>query len=214
MKLLTEPYLAQLNRWPSSGRHILAQFDSESIVIYQAYSAQIGVFAAQQGYFGRGFSFDRMSWLKPNFLWMMYRSGWGTKPGQEITLAIHLQRRAFDTILAAAVPSSFARNVYASQADWQKAVRQSQVRLQWDPDRYPCPEKVERRAIQLGLCGEILCQYAREWIIEIEDISEFVRQQYIFVRDRDLSHFVTPSEKVYRVCDPEAIRRLELSQSE
>jgi len=27
-----------------------------------------------------------MSWIKPNFLWMMYRCGWGTKEGQQVTL--------------------------------------------------------------------------------------------------------------------------------
>jgi hypothetical protein len=27
-----------------------------------------------------------MSWIKPNFLWMMYCSGWGTKQRQRIIL--------------------------------------------------------------------------------------------------------------------------------
>ncbi|WP_141653813.1 DUF4291 family protein, partial [Erwinia billingiae] len=25
------------------------------------------------------FSMTRMTWIKPSFLWMMYRSGWGMK---------------------------------------------------------------------------------------------------------------------------------------
>jgi hypothetical protein len=75
MDLITEPYLAQQARWPASGRHILAQFDVESVVVYQAYRPAIGHFAARHGYFGGGFSLGRMSWIKPNFLWMMYRSG-------------------------------------------------------------------------------------------------------------------------------------------
>ncbi|GET40082.1 hypothetical protein MiSe_48900 [Microseira wollei NIES-4236] len=78
MKLVTESYLAQIDRWPKTGRHILAQFDDESIVVYQAYRPAIGHFAASHGYFGGEFSLNRMSWIKPNFLWMMYRSGWGT----------------------------------------------------------------------------------------------------------------------------------------
>lgn len=75
MKLLTESYLAQLNRWHPAGRQILAHFDDESIVVYQAYRPEIGRFAAENGYFGGAFNFTRMSWIKPNFLWMMYRSG-------------------------------------------------------------------------------------------------------------------------------------------
>src|SRR4051794_29690087 len=46
-----------------------------------------------------------MSWVKPNFLWMMYRSGWGAKEGQEVTLALRLRRQFFDALLAQAVPS-------------------------------------------------------------------------------------------------------------
>lgn len=100
MKLLTEPYLNQASNWPKTGRHILAQFDEDTVVVYQAYRPAIGLFAAEHGYFGGEFSLNRMSWIKPNFLWMMYRSGWGTKPEQEVTLAVSLRRSAFDQILA------------------------------------------------------------------------------------------------------------------
>src|SRR4051795_8107921 len=99
MEMITEPYLAQLRRWPATGRHILAQYDDRSVVVYQAYRPEIGRFAARHGYFGGEFSLDRMSWIKPNFLWMMYRSGWGTKGGQEVTLAVRLRRDAFEEIL-------------------------------------------------------------------------------------------------------------------
>ena len=107
MKLITEPYITQLARWPTSGQHILAQFDEQSIVVYQAYRPATGRFAASHGYFGDGFSFNRMSWIKPNFLWMMFRSGWGTKEGQESILAVRIQRAAFDMLLEKAVYSRF-----------------------------------------------------------------------------------------------------------
>ncbi len=94
MNIVTEPYLLQQAYWPQSGRHIIAQYDEDSIIVYQAYQLAIGHFAATHGYFGGDFSFTRMSWIKPNFLWMMYRSGWGTKEGQEITLAVRLKRSA------------------------------------------------------------------------------------------------------------------------
>jgi hypothetical protein len=75
MNLVTGPYLVQAARWPKTGRHILAQFDDESIIVYQAYRPAIGQFAAQHGFFGGQFSLNRMSWIKPNFLWMRYRCG-------------------------------------------------------------------------------------------------------------------------------------------
>src|SRR6476646_331857 len=106
MHLVTESYRQQVERWPSTGRHFLAQYDDDSIVVYQAYRPSIGRRAAERGTFGGpDFSFGRMSWIKPNFLWMMYRSGWGTREGQEVVLAVRLRRRGFEEILAAAVAS-------------------------------------------------------------------------------------------------------------
>lgn len=134
MRLLTEPYLVQNPRWPKTGRVLLAQTDSESVIVYQAYRPTKGHFAAKYGYFGNGFSMSRMTWIKPNFLWMMYRSGWGTKEGQEVTLVIRLKRNAFDEILGMAVHSTFTPQVYGSQEAWKHAVASSHVRLQWDPD--------------------------------------------------------------------------------
>src|SRR6478735_88475 len=102
-----ETYPEQAKVWPKEGRHILAQFDAETVIVYQAYRPTIGRFAAEHGAFGGDFSYSRMSWIKPNFLWMMYRSGWGTKEGQEVTLAVRLRRDAFDEVLLRAVHSSF-----------------------------------------------------------------------------------------------------------
>ena len=99
MKVTTEPYLEQVKRWPASGRHILAQFDTDTVVVYQAYRPAIGRFAAEHGYFGGEFSLSRMSWIKPNFLWMMYRSAWATAPGQEAVLGLRISRAFFDEVL-------------------------------------------------------------------------------------------------------------------
>src|SRR5262249_30084676 len=117
-----QPYVDQLKEWPISGKHILAQYDHTSIIVYQAYRTSIGHFDADCQYFEGEFSLQRMSWIMPNFLWMMYRSGWGTKAGQEVTLAIRLKRAAFDEILKQAVHSSFKPSEYASEKDWKKAV--------------------------------------------------------------------------------------------
>lgn len=199
MKLQTELYLTQQSRWPQQGKVILAQFDEISILVYQAYAPEIGLFAAQHGFFGGDFSYDRMSWIKPNFLWMMYRSGWGTKPGQEITLAVRIKREAFDFILAQAVPSSFHSSDYPTRAEWQTAVQRFEVRLQWDPDHDPGGVKQERRAIQLGLRGETLRQYGRECIIEIEDISAFVKEQRETNLFAPYSDLLTPTENIYQI---------------
>ena len=207
--LETESYLLQKQRWPQQGRVILAQFDPQSIVVYQAYRPAIGHFAAEHGYFGGPFKMDRMTWIKPNFLWMMYRCGWGVKQDQEVVLAIRLKRSAFDEILAAAVHSSYSP-IYGTREDWQAAVRQSEVRLQWDPDHSPQGGKLERRAVQLGLRGPTVREYAREWILEIEDISEFVAEQRQHALAKDHESLLTPREAVYPVNDQRVAEKLGL----
>lgn len=210
MNLTTEAYLVQKDRWPPSGRHILAQFDAESVVVYQAYNPENGHFAAEHGYFGGEFSLNRMSWIKPNFLWMVYRSGWGTKEGQEMTLAVRLRRAAFDEILSRAVHSTFVAEVYETHEVWKRAIAASDVRLQWDSDHGHSGNPVERRAIQLGLRGGVLARYAREWLLGIDDISDFVAEQRANAT-APYERLVTPSEGVYPVADPEVAVRLGVS---
>ena len=198
MNLIIESYQAQNERWPQTGRHILAQFDADKIIVYQAYRPEVGRYAAEHGCFGGAFSLSRMSWIKPNFLWMMYRCGWATKENQETVLAVSLRREAFDSILAEAVPSIFDPEQYGSATEWKEAAARSQVRLQWDPDHHPSGAKVERRAIQIGLRGDFLARYAREWIVGIEDITGFVTEQSL---NRDYTQLVMPREEIYPVSD-------------
>ena len=214
MNIRTELYLQQLQRWPAIGRHVLAQFDAETVVVYQAYRPVIGRFAAENQRFGGEFSFSRMSWIKPNFLWMMYRSDWGTKLGQEITLAVRLRRTGFDEILVRAVHSSYVQEIYTSPEVWKARLAESPVRLQWDPDHDPRGGKQERRAIQLGLAGDVLRQYAQDWIVSIEDISGFVAEQRPQAECNGFANLVTPREEVYPVASQEIAARLGIERHE
>ena len=197
MNLRINNYQKQKQDWPQEGKHILAQYDNDSIVVYQAYRKSIGQFTAKNQFFGGYFSYSRMTWIKPNFLWMIYRSGWGTKPGQEITLAIRLKRTVFDNFLSLAVASSFAQTSIESHDKWKGSVANSEVRLQWDPDHYPNGAKETRKAIQLGIRGTELKAFKGEGIIEIQDISEFVKEQRENVKDNKLADLLTPDETIY-----------------
>ncbi len=185
MKIKTESYLKQLEKWPETGKHILANYDDETIIVYQAYRPSIGNFALEHGYFGGDFKYTRMSWIKPNFLWMMYRSGWGTKEGQEIILAIRLKTTFFDSLLTQAVDSSSC----------SQEIKTSSVRLQWDPDHDPLGNKVERRAIQLGLRNEVLKYYGQKEIVEIINMTDFVAEQRQNIKD--FNKLIIPRERVY-----------------
>lgn len=62
---------------------MLVKYGDEVIRVYQAYNNQIVDEAIRLGTFGSCFKMERMTWIKPSFLWMMYRSGWATKKDQE-----------------------------------------------------------------------------------------------------------------------------------
>lgn len=195
MKLVLKKYKEQLEEWPKSGKHILAQYDDEKIIVYQSYRKSIGEFAEKNQYFGGDFSLSRMTWIKPNFLWMMYRNGWGKKEGQEVVLAIHLKKTAFETYLENAVISTFDKNNFSSKEKWQNDLKNSSVRLQWDPDHDPFGNKVERRAIQIGIRDSFSLSYSKDDILEIENISTFVAEQFENVQANLLDNLMVPLEK-------------------
>jgi hypothetical protein len=211
MPLVYEPYAEQVKVWPKDGRHILAQYDDESVIVYQAYCPTIGRYAVEHGRFGGAFSYSRMSWAKPNFLWMMYRCGWGTKENQEVTLALRLRRAFFDSLLAEAVPSTWDRDLFATREGWERAVRRSGVRLQWDPDHHPSGAKLDRRAIQLGLRSRVLEAFGTRELLEVIDVSEFVAEQRGALASRGVSSLQTPRERVYVPTDSATVSRLRLA---
>ena len=190
-------YAEQSQQWPQTGRHILAHFDDETIIVYQAYRPEIGHFAAEHGYFGGEFKYTRMSWIKPNFLWMMYRSDWGRSKGQDVILAIRMRRVFFDSLLEQAVASSFGSSRFSDQAEWKSAVDRSNVRLQWDPDHSPTGDKCERRAVQLGLRGDVLEAYGKREAVEIIDASSFVADQRENLSSWKSGFLLTPVEHIY-----------------
>ncbi len=214
MRLATELYVEQLTRWPAQGRHILASYDGDTIVVCQAYNPNVAAFALQHGHFGGPhFSFARMSWIKPNFLWMMYRCGWATKENQERVLALRIDTAFFDAILEQAVSSSFDADLHASHDAWKAALENCEVRLQWDPDHDPGGAKQERRAIQLGLRGETLRAFATTELREVIDVTPFVHEQARLATSAP-DRLQTPSERPYVPKSAAARQRIGLANGD
>jgi hypothetical protein len=180
--------------WPSQGQVILASYNDDEVVVYQAYKPSIADYAVENQKFGGEFSFSRMTWIKPNFLWMMYRSGWAQKVDQERILAISLCRRGFAELLSKAAYSSFQPDIHDSHEHWKTRL-EGDVRLQWDPDHAPNGTATERRAIQLGIRAETLREMNENWIREIQDITKIVELNR--ERLRDPSALQVPFERVF-----------------
>ncbi|WP_188309831.1 DUF4291 domain-containing protein [Streptomyces sp. CBMA123] len=172
-------------------QQIRARHTADTITVYQAFPPLIAEPAAAEGRFPEAFSRDRMTWIKPSFLWMMHRSDWGRSPGQERVLALEISREGFDWALERAVLSGYTGRVHVSRAAWKRELRQSPVRVQWDPERGPDLGALEWRTIQVGLSGEAVRRYADEWIRRITDVTALadrVRRE----RDRALLPVETP----------------------
>lgn len=88
---------------------IRALHTASTITVHQAYSPEIGLPAVRDGRFPDAWKPDRTTWITPSFLWMMYRSNWGTSTGQETVLAVEITRDGFDWALSHACLSSYVR---------------------------------------------------------------------------------------------------------
>ncbi len=205
----TEKYIAQKERIPKSGKQIIGQSENDNIIVYQAFNPKISNYAVEhQRFGGADYSFNRMSWIKPNFLWMMYRAGWATKEQQERILAITISLENFKNILSQATISSFDDTLFDTHESWKIALAETEVRLQWDPDHDPHGNKQERKAIQLGMKGDILKFFCTEWIIKIEDITPFVREQFEFVKSHQINKLLVPIENVVEIGDDKICKRI------
>jgi hypothetical protein len=96
------------------------------------------------------------------------------------------------------VLSSFNPKYYEDQGRWKQELDTKDVRLQWDPDHDPHGNKLARRAIQLGLKGSTLEQFGKEQIKQIEDITDFVKEQKRYIDAGQLDKLMVPVESVFK----------------
>ena len=165
-------------------RQIRAVFDAETIRVYQAYSDDIADSALAHGRFvSPPVQMERMTWIKPSFLWMMYRAGWGFKnAGQSRILAIDITREGFEWALAHSCPSHADPSM--SKEEWERLKSESPVRIQWDPERDLLLQPLPHRAIQIGLSKEAVKLYVNQWIRRITDVTPLAHEIHALVANK------------------------------
>lgn len=185
-------------------RHrIRAAYTAETVTVYQAYAPAIGLPAARDGRFPPAWQRDRMTWIKPSFLWMMYRCGWGTKSGQQTVLAVEITREGFEWALAHACLSHYEAGPHADHASWRRQLARAPARVQWDPERDLRLRPLPHRSLQLGLGGEAARRYADDWILAISDVTALAHAVHAHVRDGDVAAAgaLLPAERPYPAPD-------------
>lgn len=169
-------------------KEIRADYDRATLVVYQAFNPGIAAAAVAAQRFVPPFSFGRMTWIKPSFLWMMERSGWARKAGQERVLAVRIRRTGWEKALSQAILTDHPEE-------------DARVLVQWDPERSLRGAKLNHRSIQVGLSRHIVAEY-NEWITSIKDLTPLVHKLYVSRAPRHL-----PPERPYPV-PPEIAARL------
>jgi hypothetical protein len=184
---------------PPPYRQIRAHYDKRTLRVYQAYNDEIADTALAHGRFvSPPFSMTRMTWIKPSFLWMMYRSGWGCKDGnQQRILAIDIHRTGFAWALTHSCPSHPEPSM--SKEDWEALKERAPVRIQWDPERDLQLAALPYRSIQVGLSRQAVELYVNEWIVSITDVTALAHSIHGLVAAGELeqAHRLLPQEAPY-----------------
>ncbi|MFF4378157.1 DUF4291 domain-containing protein [Kitasatospora sp. NPDC001547] len=188
---------------PEPEFEIRALHTASTVTVYQAYSPEIGLPAARDGRFPAAWKRDRMTWIKPSFLWMMYRCGWGTKEGQETVLAVEITREGFEWALGNSCLSHYVPELHPDQAAWKRELKRSPARVQWDPERGLRLQPLPHRSLQLGLAGEAARRYADDWIVSVTDVTELAHTVHAHVRNGELdaARGLLPAERPYPSAD-------------
>ncbi|MEU6017614.1 DUF4291 domain-containing protein [Streptomyces sp. NPDC047515] len=150
----------------SAQHQIRAHYDERTIVVYQAYSPAVAGPSLRANRFVPAFSFHRMTWIKPSFLWLMHRSNWAQKSGQERVLAVRLTRSGWEEALSRAVLTT---------AD-PAAVARAPVHVQWDPERSLRGAALNHYSIQVGVGRGLIRTFAEDWVVDLTDVTPQVRR--------------------------------------
>jgi hypothetical protein len=150
-----------------------------------------------------------MTWIKPSFLWLMARSGWARKPGQEVILSVHISREGWEEALSQAVLTHADHLVYRDSLEWRTAFKHATVHVQWDPERTLHGQPLDARSIQVGLSRHIIDRYVDEWILNIQDMTPLARKIHGLVHGGETAKAKTllPRERVYRL-EPELAKHI------
>lgn len=162
-------------------RAIRALHDADSITVYQAYNTQIAQAAVRHQTLVSPFKKRRMTWIKPSFLWMMYRSGWASKENQTHVLSIRMTRSGFESALSQAALAMYDPAVYGNEAAWRQRLASTPVRVQWDPEKDIQLHELPYRSIQIGLGEAVVPDYVHRWILGVEDITPACKEIHSLV---------------------------------
>ncbi|MFW1942452.1 DUF4291 domain-containing protein [Acinetobacter guillouiae] len=187
----------------SAYHQIRALYDRDTITVYPAYNQQIAQLAVQQQKFVSPFSFHRMTWIKPSFLWLMERSHWATKSNQNHILAIRIKRDFWEYLLQQSIHTDPTLSAHKNGEHWFESFENAKVHIQWDPERNLKGTKLEQRSIQIGISRFLIQAFNNTAIHSIQDITPLVTKMAQFRRLGKYKHAekLLPKQRIYPLND-------------
>jgi hypothetical protein len=137
-------------------RQVRAAQTQTTVRVYQACSPAVADSALEKQTFVAPFERDGTTWLVPSFRWAAYGSGYGSKPGRERILAVDITRNGFEEAIA-------------------RATGGGPVLVRWDAERDLDHTALNFETIRIGLTGDVIDDYADEWITAITDVTPVMR---------------------------------------
>jgi hypothetical protein len=185
-------------------RQVRAVYTPETITVYQAYPPAVALAAAKAGAFVPPFKRDRMTWLKPSFLWMMFRSQWAAPDTQERVLAVEMTREGFEWALAHSCLAQYDHTFFPDREQWAATLSRSPVRVQWEHERSIELKPLPHRALRVGLGVETIDRYVQDWTVGITDVTHQARRMGELVRKGDFfrAERMLPDERPYPLPAP------------
>ncbi len=182
-------------------QEIRANYDNNTITVYQAYGKAIALPALKNNRFEKPFSFNRMTWIKPSYLWLMERSNWGTKSNQEYILGIKIKKTAWEKALSLGVLTHPDKAIYKNGWDWEQQFKKAKIHIQWDPERSLRGKKLNIRSIQVGVSRFLIEEYNEEWIHEIVDLTPLTKKINQLRKQGKYKEVkrLLPKEKIYHL---------------
>jgi len=178
-----KPYFRQITQQITAATINVGEDDhkTDCIVVYQAYNSTIANHAVKNQTFEHCSLFDmhRMTWIKPNYCWMMYRSEFATAHNQTNILALYIDRDYFETvILKNAICTMYypeLASYYGNEENWKKQAMKKKMKAHTQINK-----KKKKQQQELD-DGTIISQESTEEIPSEEDSSSsdyFIRCQW------------------------------------
>jgi hypothetical protein len=189
-------------------RQLRALYDAETVTVYQAYPPPVAYPAVRAGRLAPTVKHDRMTWIKPSFRTMLYRANPALNESQDRILAVQISRAGFEWALARSCPNQYDRDFCPDRDDWAKALQESPVRFQWDPERSLQTVALPYRALQVGLTAQVMDRLVEEWTVDINDVTHIARNigERVRAGKDPIAENMLPGERPYPLPEPIAAR--------